>query len=133
MNTNFTLELRQDYVHVQLEPGYQVTSDSLSRLWPALKSFCQEHNRKQVLCEGKRPQRQMSAKEEYDFGITVSKDLTVLEIACYWEDYKPDHQTDMFKQVTHNRGVNIQFFPTREAALQWLCVADTNAVAEVAA
>jgi hypothetical protein len=132
MSADFTLGLRRHYVHVQLSPGYEITPQSLSRLWTALHAFCREHNCQLVLCEGVKPKRQMSAKESYQFGIAMTQDLSVLQVACYWEGYKTDHLTDLFKQVTHLRGVNIEFFSNREEALCWLGVDGGERVAEAA-
>jgi hypothetical protein len=120
MSTNFTIELRQGYVHVQLEPEYEVTRESMAHLSSALIAFCKEHNCRQVLSEGVRPKRQMSMLDVYQTGVTVSKGLVGVHVACYWEGYQTDEMTDLFKSVTHNRGVVFQFFPNRVEALQWL-------------
>ena len=126
MSTNFTIELRQGYVHVQLEPEFEVTRESMAYLSSSLIAFCKEHNSRQVLSEGVRPKRQMSTHDVFQTGVDVSKGLIGVQVACYWEGYQPDELTDLFKSVAHNRGVTFEFFTNRVEALQWLGIADAD-------
>lgn len=45
-----------------------------------------------------------------------------MSVACCFYGYAPDQQTRFFMDVSQNRGVRIEFFAEREAALRWLGV-----------
>ena len=48
--------------------------------------------------------------------------LTGVSLACCFYGCAPDQQTHFFKDVAQNRGVRVEFFDEREAALRWLGV-----------
>jgi len=54
--------------------------------------------------------------------------LTGVSIACCFYGFDPDGQTRFFMDVSQNRGVRVEFFKERAAALRWLGVGQDSAV-----
>ena len=54
--------------------------------------------------------------------------LTGVSLACCFYGYAPDQQTHFFKDAAQNRGVRVEFFDEREAALRWLGVGAGSSV-----
>lgn len=50
----------------------------------------------------------------------------VTELSCFY-GYRPDEKSRFFKDVAQNRGVRVEFFGERDAALRWLGVAGSQA------
>ncbi|WP_145084538.1 hypothetical protein [Anatilimnocola aggregata] len=120
MNDNFTLELRESYVVVQLAPDFELTPTSLARHWAAVIEFCRVHNCTRVLSQATNPRRNLSTLDAYDSAKTIAGSKLPLKIACRWERYEPDEMTRFFQTVAANRGLEIEFFPITQLALQWL-------------
>jgi hypothetical protein len=75
-----------------------------------------------VLIEGTIARRQMATMDSFGLGALAGSMLTGVSLACCFYGYTPDQQTQFFKDVAQNRGVRIEFFDSREAALRWLGV-----------
>jgi len=120
MNTNFTMEFCGTYIHVRLTPGYEISSESMYRLWTDLAEFIRIYKCRRVLSEGLMPSRRMNMAGAFVSGEQISQSVSGLLMACYFEGYQPDELTEFFKTVVRNRGASIEFFSDREKAFQWL-------------
>jgi len=120
MNTNFAIEFCGTYIHVRLTPGYEISSESMNRLWIDLGEFIRTYNCHRVLAEGLMPSRRMNMAGAFISGEQISQAVSGLLMACFFDGYKADELTEFFKTVARNRGTSIEFFSNRDEALQWL-------------
>jgi len=122
MNHDFTLEFRGDHIHVQHAEDYEISPESLTRLWQAVNEACEKYNCRRVLAEATTPPRRvMSMMDAYRSAIQAMK-IRGLNMACSLAGYVPDQQTEFFKTSALNRGVRIEFFSDRAQALEWLSI-----------
>lgn len=122
MSTDFKLAPHADYVHVLLAPGYEIKPEGTTALTMAISEVCSRQGHRRVLIEGTIARRRMGTMDSFGSGSLVGSMLTGVAIACCFYDYAPDQQTQFFKDVAQNRGVRVEFFDDREAALRWLGV-----------
>lgn len=94
----------------------------------AISDVCARQGRHRVLIEGTIAARRMGTMDTFGSGSLAGSMLTGMSIACCFYGYRPDQQTQFFKDVAHNRGVRIEFFGERAAALRWLGVGQNSAV-----
>jgi hypothetical protein len=120
MSTNFKIAFYSTYLHVQLEPGFEICPESMSRLWSELAEASHLYNCRNILAEGLLPSRRMNMAGAFVSGDQLSKSVAGLILACYFEGYKADELTEFFKTVARNRGTMVEFFSTREEAFRWL-------------
>jgi hypothetical protein len=120
MSTNFTMEFCSTYIHVRLTPGYEISPESMYRLWTDLAGFSRAYACHRVLAEGLMPSRRMNMAGAFISGEQVSQSVSGLMMACYFDGYKADELTEFFKTVARNRGTSVEFFSDREEAYQWL-------------
>jgi hypothetical protein len=116
------MEFCGTYIHVRLTPGYEISSESMYRLWTDLAGFIRTCNCHRVLAEGLMPSRRMNMAGAFISGERITQAVSGLMMACYFEGYKADELTEFFKTVSRNRGASIEFFSEREEACRWLGV-----------
>jgi len=122
MSSGFTLEPREGYLYVHLEPGFEMTPESSTRVWVALCEACRERGLRRALAEGDNVTRRLTPMEAFDIASLASRLLPGLSIACVFRGYSPDDQSEFFRTAAMNRGVRMEFFEDLNAALQWLGV-----------
>jgi hypothetical protein len=122
MPSAFTLEIREGYLYLHLEPGFEMTAESTTRMWTTISEACREHGLRKVLAEGDNVQRRMTALDSFDLASLISKLLPGLSVACCFRGYVPDEQSQFFRTAAMNRGVRSEFFHDLNAALHWLGV-----------
>ena len=127
-NGGFKTTLHSDYVHVQLAPGYELKPESNAAMILAIADVCAREKQRRVLVEGTVSARKMGTMDSFGTGSLAGSMLTGIAIACCFYGYKPDQQTQFFKDVAQNRGVRIEFFDDRDAALRWLGVGTRSGV-----
>jgi hypothetical protein len=120
MSTDFKLTPHAEYIHVELAPDYEIKPDGTTQLTLALSDVCARQGQRRVLIEGRIARRQMGTMDSFGLGSLVGSMLTGISLACCLYDYTPDQQTQFFKDVAQNRGVRVEFFRDRAAALHWL-------------
>jgi hypothetical protein len=122
MPSAFTLETREGYLYQHLEPGFEFTPESTTRMWTAISESCREHGLRKVLVEGDNVQRRLSPLDSFDSASLVSRMLPGMSVAFCFRGYVPDDQSQFFRTAAMNRGVRSEFFQDLNAALQWLGV-----------
>jgi hypothetical protein len=122
MSTDVTLTPHRDYGHVELAAGYEIKPDGTTALTLAISDLCTRQGQRRVLIEGTIARRQMGTMDSFGLGSLAGSMLTGISLACCFYGYTPDQQTQFFKDVAQNRGVRIEFFDNRDAALRWLGV-----------
>ncbi|HTG97556.1 MAG TPA: hypothetical protein VL982_08920 [Burkholderiales bacterium] len=120
MSTDFKLTPHADYVHVALAPGYEIRPGGLTELMMSLSDVCSRQGQRRVLLEGAIAARRMGTMDSFGAGALAGSMLTGVRIACCFYGYLPDDQSRFFKDVAQNRGVRVDFFNDRDAALRWL-------------
>lgn len=128
MSTDFKLTLHPDYIHVELAPRYEITPEGTTELTLALSDVCARQSERRVLVEGRVERRHMGTMDSFSFGSLLGSLLPGVSLAFCLYGFTPDEQTQFFKDVTQNRGVRIEFFGSREAALRWLGVGQSSGV-----
>jgi hypothetical protein len=120
MTSGFTIEPREGYLYLHLAPGFEITPDSMTRLWTSLSEACREHGLRRVLAEGDNVQRRLTAVESFDHTGLAARLTPGLSVACCFRGYVPDDQARFFCTAAMNRGVRAEFFQDLNAALRWL-------------
>lgn len=122
MSTDFRLTPHAEYIHVELAADYVLKPDGTTQLIHAISDVCARQAQRRVLIEGTIARRNMGMMDSFSLGSLVGSMLPGGSVACCFHGFAPDQQTQFFKDVSQNRGVRIEFFPSREAALRWLGV-----------
>ena len=122
MSTEFTLTLHPEYVHVLLAPDYEVRPEGTTQLTLAISDVCSRQGQRRVLIEGRIARRHMGTLDSFGFGSLMGSMLRGTSIACCLYGYTTDQQSQLLKDVSGNRGVRLEFFSERQAALRWLGV-----------
>jgi len=122
MSSDFKLTPHADYVHVELAADYELEPDGTAQLIHAISDACARQSLRRVLIEGTIARWAMGMMDSFSLGSLVGSVLPGGSVACCFSGFAPDQQTEFFKDVSQNRGVRIEFFPSRETALRWLGV-----------
>lgn len=119
-DSEVTLELREGYLHAQLVPGFEIVPERMNRLWKEVGEACARHGVRRVLTEGTVSGRRMTTMDSFDNAAVAARLVPGLAMACCVQGHVPDEQTEFFKIAAMNRGVRVEFFRERNAALRWL-------------
>ena len=122
MSTDFRLTPHADYVHVALEPGYEITPPGVTELMMSVSDVCSRQGQRRVLVEGTVVARRMGTMDSFGAGALAGSMLPGVSLACCFYGYKTDDQSQFFRDVAQNRGVRVDFFNDRDEALRWLGV-----------
>jgi hypothetical protein len=122
VSTDFKLTPHANYVHVALAPGYELRMEGVTALMMSVSDVCSRQGKRRVLIEGTVAARRMGTMDSFGAGALAGSMLTGVSIACCFYGYVPDDQSQFFKDVAQNRGVRVDFFKGRDAALRWLGV-----------
>lgn len=122
MSTDFKLTPHADYVHVALAPGYEIRPEGVTQLMLSVSDVCSRQGKRRVLIEGQVAARRMGNMDSFGAGALAGSMLTGVSLACCFYGYAPDDQSQFFRDVAQNRGVRVDFFSDRDAALRWLGV-----------
>ena len=117
---DFTLEPREGYLYLHLEPGFEMTPDSMAKLWTTISRACREHDLRRVLAEGENVQRRLTPMESFDHAGLAARLMPGLSVACCFRGFVADEQTMFFRTAAMNRGVRVEFVQDLNAALRWL-------------
>jgi len=128
MSTDFKLTPNADYLQVELAPGYEINPDGTAQLLTAISDVCTRQGQRRVLIEGTVSRRSMGTMDSFSLGSLLGSMLPGVSLACCLYGYAADQQTQFFKDVSQNRGVRVEFFGNREAALRWLGVGQNSGV-----
>ena len=118
--SEFTLEPREGYLYLHLAPGFEMTPESMPRLWIAISDACREHGLRRVLAEGDNVRRRLTTVESFDHAGLAARLMPGLTVACCFRGFVPDQQTGFFRTAAMNRGVRTEFFQDLNEALRWL-------------
>ena len=128
MSTDFKLTPHPEYIHVQLAPGYEIRPEGTTQLTLALSDVCTRQGQRRFLIEGTIARREMGTMDSFGFGSLLGSMLTGTSLACCLYGYAPDQQSQFFRDVAQNRGVRVEFFGDRDAALRWLGVGQSQQI-----
>lgn len=120
MSTEFKLTPHAQYLHVELAAGYEIRPDGSTALIIAVSDLCAREKQRRVLIEGTIAGRQMGMMDSFGSGSLAGSMLAGVSLACCFYGYRPDEQSQFFKDVAQNRGVRLEFFNDRDQALRWL-------------
>jgi hypothetical protein len=120
MSAGFTVEPRDGYLYVSLDPNFEMTSLSMTSVWTAICETCRELGLRRALAEGDGVVRRLTPVESFDIAELVARLLPGLSVAFVLRGYIPDEQSQFFQTTAMNRGVRVEFFQDLNAALRWL-------------
>jgi hypothetical protein len=122
MGAGFTLEPREGYLYVQLDPGFELNPGNLNRLWIAMSESCRAHGLTKTLSDGEGVTRNLTPVQSSDLAGLLTRLMPGMAVACCFRGYVPDEQSQAFRAAALGRGVRMEFFQDLNAALQWLGV-----------
>ncbi len=120
MTSNVTITFNGTYIRVEHSPGYELTEKAVSEFCQDLTELCRRHQCSKVLAIWVAPIRSLSVMNSFESGEMLSRLLSGVKLACCFQEYEPDKQTEFFANVAFNRGVNIELFTKEKEALCWL-------------
>ncbi len=121
-STSFKVSFNGTYIHVQLDPGFEISPETMTRIYAEVAEASRLYNCRNVYSEGIMPSRRMNMAAAFVSGDQVSHTVAGMRMACYFKGYHADELTDFFKTVARNRGTMVEFFTTQEEAFRWLGV-----------
>ena len=116
----FRLEPREGYLYLHLPRGFEMTPESMGRIWRTISDACREHKIMRVLAEGEDVRRRLSQVDTFDHASLAASLMPGLVVACCFKGFIPDRQTEFFQVAAMNRGVRTEFFQDLNDALRWL-------------
>ncbi|MGD9603202.1 MAG: hypothetical protein AB7O21_16455 [Gammaproteobacteria bacterium] len=117
----FDITERQDHLHVELEPGFEMSLDAMSLLWCRVSTACERTGLTRILVEGEQPTREMRRLQVLAHGrMVAAMQPEGLRIAFCLVGYEPDFLTYFFTLVANGTTHLTRFFTDREVALAWL-------------
>jgi hypothetical protein len=119
MEPAYTVEFRDDHVHVQLGKGFQVDPEWRDEVWENVRKVCEERGSRRVLVEGYVPNGDRSSDEVIAAGERAGT-VPKLWLAFHLENFEPTEQSELFEAIAASRGVRVRFFGEPEDALSWL-------------
>src|SRR5262245_39467817 len=121
MSTEFRVSPHADFVHVELAADYEIVIAGITELMMSVSDVCSRQGQRRVLIEGKvtLAARRMGTMDSFGAGALAGSMLPGVAVACCFYGYKPDEQTQFFRDVAQNRGVRGDFFTECEVALRW--------------
>ncbi|MBA1145915.1 hypothetical protein H0Z60_02470 [Ectothiorhodospiraceae bacterium WFHF3C12] len=123
MNASTRVSFQGSHVLVVHPDGYEITPDALGVSWMRMGEACRQHGCYKVLVDSPATVRkEMRQAEAYQSAIQAMEALHGATVALCFPDYVPDELSGFFKLAAANRGVQVEFFQSRETALRWLGV-----------
>ena len=118
---DFEIAFHGDYLHVLHPDNFEISPETNQKIWQAINAACKNHKCLRVLSEGKINQRKMKTWNAHESGSQAGG-IRGLRLACLFYGYEPDEMSEFFQTVSANRGVKVEFFTDKSAALEWLGV-----------
>ncbi len=126
MSTDFKVTLHPLYLQVELARDYEIGPEGTTQLIMAIADVCARQELRRVLIEGTIGRRSMGTMDSFSLGSLIGSTLTGMSIACCFYGYAVVGQTRFFMDVSQNRGVRVEFFKERAAALRWLGLGESS-------
>lgn len=121
MSNNYSIDFREDHIHVVLSPDYEVNAENRRAFWKELHKACDKHDTRRVLVEGPIPTEERETDEVIDAGTSAAA-VPHLWLAFSVPDWEPTEQTALFTTMAKVSGVRVRFFDQNDKALRWLRV-----------
>ncbi|HVF31055.1 MAG TPA: hypothetical protein VNA22_08795 [Pyrinomonadaceae bacterium] len=119
MEEVFSVEHRDDHIHVQVTPDIEVSDRARGEFWDMIRKICLERDCHRMLVEGSFPTGERPATEVVSAGKATAT-VPNMWIAFHIENWVPNEQSELFEAVAASRGVRVKYFDNSEAALNWL-------------
>ena len=119
MEEVFSVEHRDDHIHVQVSPDIEVSNEARAEFWNMIRNICEEHDCRRMLVECSFPAGERPATDVVSAGQATAT-IPNMWIAFHIENWVPNEQSELFETVAASRGVRVKYFDNSEAALNWL-------------
>jgi len=116
---DYKVLFRDDHVHVQIAPGFDVTPEHRDELWSQIRETCEEHHSSRVLVEGFVPSGERETADIIAAGQRTAA-IPHLWMAFHLENFVSSERSELFEVIAATRGARVKFFADTEHALQWL-------------
>jgi hypothetical protein len=114
----YEIGLKGFYVEIRHLRALELT-DSVSRaIWDEALALCRAKKCSSILRSGYAPVRRMTPQELADVGSSL--DMPALNVACCWDDYRPNEKDAILATHAMKRGVIFRHFCSIEDATRWL-------------
>ena len=115
----FSVEHRDDHIHVQVSPHIEISNEARGEFWEMIRKLCDERDCRRILVEGSFPEGERPATDVVAAGQATAT-VPNLWIAFHIENWVPNPQSELFEAVAASKGVRVKYFDSAEAALYWL-------------
>ena len=109
-----------DFIRLSFSKPFTITPNTARELLAALAAQCSAHSCVKVLVEGLAPGGGLSTEELYSLGVALSQALPGVRAAVFLEGDARVTDREFFKDVAANRGANVRYFASVDAAKGWL-------------
>jgi len=117
------ISVHPDHILVERPDDYRVVLSEQRASLVEIAQACQEDGLQKVLIVGPRTEVRLSVMDVYNLGKEIAE-LGILQIAVVESHDAASEDVTLLEDVASNRGALFQFFGTREAAEQWLGIAE---------
>ena len=121
MEPEYSVEFRDDHVHVQLGKGFRVDPELREEVWENVRKVCEERGSTRVLVEGYVPGGERNSDEVIAAGERTAT-VPRLWLAFHLVNFERSEQSELFEAIAASRGIRVKFFPDNDSALTWLRV-----------
>ena len=119
MDEPYSIEFRNDHLHVQFGASYRPVPEKRDELWDVVRAACEENKTRRILVEGVLPEGDRPPTEVVAAGKKAGS-IPNLWLAFNFDDFEPTENTQLYEVVATAAGVRAKFFTDRETALKWL-------------
>ena len=119
MDQSYSIEFRDDHLHVELRENYMPVPEMQDELWNLVRAACEENKTRRVLVEGVLPEADRSPTDVVTAGKKAAM-IPHLWLAFNFDNFEPTENTKLYEVVATAEGVRAKFFTDRETALKWL-------------
>ncbi|MGB9601580.1 MAG: hypothetical protein ACPMAG_02180 [Limisphaerales bacterium] len=120
MGEETEIKFEGDYVHIIHPKGYEINLESLEELYSELAELCKKHKCFKILAECDSPTRKLQIHQAFTSANHLSSKLPLIKLTCCFYNHNVDDVSEFFKTVAYNRGLRVEFFQSKEKALEWL-------------
>jgi len=116
----FSLSLQNGYILVERPPDYEVVLSEQPAMFEAISAACEQAGCRKVLIMGSRTKVSLEPFDIFELGKSIAK--LQVQLAMVEAHDATTEEVNFLENVAWNRGGEIRFFDTVDAAREWLGV-----------
>jgi len=119
MDNGYTIEFRDDHLHIELRESYKPTPEMQDEIWELVRDACEENKTHRVLVEGLMPEGDRPPMDVVRAGLKAAE-IPDLWLAFNFDDFVPTETTELYEVIATSHGIRAKFFTDADRALKWL-------------